>query len=107
MAGAQPSCVVGPRLWLDVTLLGPCEGAGSSDDSRDKRRELFLVGITAHDADEVAGVDRGAGLDGWGVTHSGMFPCFFGGRLARFVRSARSARTTCRRVCDGSITAST
>lgn len=39
--------------------------------------------------------------------HSGMFPCFLGGRLARLVRRARSARTTCTRVSDGRMTAST
>ena len=39
--------------------------------------------------------------------HSGMLPCFLGGRVARLVRSARSARTTCTRVSDGRITAST
>ena len=36
-----------------------------------------------------------------------MFPCFFGGSVARFVRSVRSARTICTRVADGAITAST
>jgi hypothetical protein len=39
--------------------------------------------------------------------HSGMFPCFFGGRVLRFSRSARSAFTTCARVSDGLMTAST
>src|SRR5450759_1472086 len=39
--------------------------------------------------------------------HSGMFPCFLGGRPALLVRSARSARTICSRVSDGRITAST
>ena len=38
--------------------------------------------------------------------HSGMFPCFLGGMLARLVRSARSAFTTCTRVAAGSITPS-
>jgi hypothetical protein len=41
-----------------------------------------------------------------GAAHSGMFPCFLGGRLARLLRSIESARMTCRRVCEGSITAS-
>src|SRR3954447_24701321 len=30
--------------------------------------------------------------------YSGMLPCFFGGRVSRLVRSARSALTTCARV---------
>ena len=38
--------------------------------------------------------------------HSGMFPCFFAGRLARLVRRARSALTTATRVAAGSITPS-
>ena len=33
--------------------------------------------------------------------HSGMFPCFLGGRMARFVRSARSPFTTATRVAAG------
>ena len=41
------------------------------------------------------------------VGHRGMFPCFFGGRFSRLVRSARSARMIWMRVCDGSMTAST
>ena len=45
---------------------------------------------------------RGRSLD----RHSGMFPCFLGGRLARFVRSARSALITATRVAAGSITPS-
>ena len=36
-----------------------------------------------------------------------MLPCFLGGRLARLVRSARSARTIWTRVSDGRMTAST
>jgi hypothetical protein len=40
------------------------------------------------------------------LTHRGMFPCFFAGRLARFVFSARSAFTTATLVAAGSITPS-
>jgi hypothetical protein len=40
------------------------------------------------------------------TAHRGMFPCFFGGRFARFVRSARSAFTTETRVAAGSMTPS-
>ena len=39
--------------------------------------------------------------------HSGMFPCFLAGRLARLSRSARRPLTICSRVSDGAITAST
>ena len=39
--------------------------------------------------------------------HSGMFPCFFGGSVSRFVRSARNASTICDRVSCGMITRST
>ncbi len=42
-----------------------------------------------------------------GPTHSGMFPCFFGGSVSRLVRSSRSDRTISRRVSWGAITAST
>ena len=38
--------------------------------------------------------------------YSGMFPCFFGGRLARLLRRARSARMTIMRVSCGKITRS-
>ena len=39
--------------------------------------------------------------------HSGMFPCFFGGRVSRLPRRARRALTSCTRVADGGITEST
>ena len=39
--------------------------------------------------------------------HSGMFPCFLAGRISRFERSSRSARTISTRVSCGAITAST
>ncbi len=41
------------------------------------------------------------------LAHSGMFPCFFGGRLSRLVRSSRRARMISVRVSCGWITAST
>ena len=41
-----------------------------------------------------------------GRGHRGMFPCFFGGRLARLLRSIRKARMTWIRVAEGSMTAS-
>ena len=41
-----------------------------------------------------------------GVGHRGMFPCFFGGMLARLVRRARNALITVMRVEEGSMTPS-
>ena len=46
-------------------------------------------------------------LDRHVAAHSGMFPCLRGARLERLERRCRSARATCTRVCEGSITAST
>ena len=40
-------------------------------------------------------------------SHSGMFPCFLGGRVCRLVRSSRSTRVISTRVSCGLITAST
>ena len=51
--------------------------------------------------------DRAAGqfvVDGVEGIHSGMFPCFFGGRASRLLRSLRSASATVHRVAAGSIT---
>ena len=42
-----------------------------------------------------------------GAPYSGMLPCFFGGKVARLLRSARSACETATRVRDGGITPST
>ena len=50
---------------------------------------------------------------GWCVSeravgdHSGMFPCFLVGRLARLSRRARRPLMICARVSDGAMTAST
>ncbi len=59
---------------------------------------------------------RGRGVAAWCVLagpalgrrrgHSGMFPCFLGGSVARLVRSARSALVTFIRVFDGVMTVS-
>ena len=50
--------------------------------------------------------DRQAGCPGL-LVHSGMFPCFLGGSVARLVRSSRSTRVISTRVSCGVITAST
>ena len=63
----------------------------SCTDHRDRNRQLFRCRIAP------------TNFEG---RHSGMFPCFFGGRLPRLFRSARSARITCARVSCGEITRS-
>lgn len=79
-------------------------GRPCRDDARHERRQLDVVGLTAHDAQRGRGeVPRLPGS----AAHSGMFPCFLAGSEARLVRSARSARTIWTRVWDGSMTAST
>ena len=73
------------------------------------RSELRRCGVTCHDRElgrrrrrgVIHGIARGALR-----CHRGMFPCFLGGRLARFVRRALSAFTTTTRVAAGSITPS-
>src|SRR5665648_948665 len=60
-------------------------------------------GHQGSELDVVGGAAQHAHVGG----HRGMFPCFLAGSAARLVRSARSARTTCTRVSDGAITAST
>src|SRR5690606_38640402 len=68
----------------------------SRRDDRGDRGELERRRVSADDPDVSRGPVGRAG-------HSGMFPCFFDGRLARFVRSARSALTTASRVAAGSM----
>ncbi len=55
--------------------------------------EFLRSRLTADDADYRAG-------------HSGMFPCFLGGRVCRLLRSIRSDLITYERVSDGRITES-
>ena len=85
--------------------------AGNGNDSREQRRELLVINGAAHDLERRRGRNHSVGharaARSPGVTHSGMFPCFFGGSEARLVRSARSARTTWARVSEGAMTAST
>ncbi len=50
--------------------------------------------------------EQGRSLVRWRLAHSGMFPCFLGGRFSRLVRSSRSALMTSRRVSAGRMTAS-
>ena len=73
--------------------------AGGGAEDRDDDPHFFGGGIAVLDP------DRG---NVWArrVTHSGIFPCFFGGKLSRLVLSARSARVTFIRVLLGVITVS-
>jgi hypothetical protein len=59
--------------------------------------ELLGRGFALDDPQQRAGL----------LTHSGMFPCFLGGRVCRLFASTRSALVTWIRVCDGGMTAST
>jgi hypothetical protein len=90
---AQQCAAVGPsghrRLICVVVLRGE-----RRQDSRNGC-DFLRCGLASHDAQ--LGV----------LAHSGMFPCFLGGSEARFLRSARSARTTCTRVSLGRMTRST
>ena len=72
--------------------------AGRQD--RDERGE-FLGGSLATDDAQDRHCRR------VGPAHSGMFPCFLGGNVCRLPASRRSALAISRRVCDGSMTAST
>lgn len=76
----------------------------------DQHREFLGRHIALDDAQNRRGclgdfVGWDVALLSWGV-HSGMFPCFFGGSVSRFVRSRRSAFTISARVWRGWITAS-
>ena len=46
-------------------------------------RELLGRGLAPHQPQDRRGVGRAVGV----LAHSGMFPCFFGGRVSRLVRS--------------------
>ena len=84
-------------FWSVVAGSGLGRDGGSGRlarrEPRDEGRELDVVRLAADHAD-VGG-------------HSGMFPCFLAGIAARLVRRVRRALTTCERVADGAMTAST
>ena len=70
-------------------------------DHRGDGSELGVVRMTGKHSEF-----RRIGFGGGVATHSGMFPCFFGGRFSRLVRRARNALVTATRVAAGSITPS-
>lgn len=101
--------------WLSCHALGPCSESARRlfDSSRSRPRRTALTAATS--AGVTSGVTNissdGSKSPEFVVAvivppYSGMFPCFFGGRLARLVRSARSALVTATRVAAGSMTPS-
>lgn len=85
---AQSPCAGGSFGCLCTNALHFCR---HRFEHRDDRGEFIGRGIAADDTHFLA------------VRHSGMFPCFFGGRLARLVRSARNALMTATLVAAGSM----
>ncbi len=82
-----------------------CEGEGEGTTHARRRVQAGKGGVNTHDQDDDA--VRVARRRPRTRAHSGMFPCFFGGSVSRFVFSSRSARTISTRVSCGMITAST
>ena len=65
-------------------------------------RQLGVGRATADDAQHGC-IGSGTRLARVSTAHSGMFPCFLGGRLARLPLSARSALMIATRVAAGSM----
>lgn len=77
--------------------------SASSNDGHERREVLGRQLAVNHPQQwRCGGCWRGFGF----VAHSGMFPCFFGGKETRLVRSKRNALVTSARVVDGLITPS-
>ena len=99
-----------------TAMVGPTAGpvrrrvgtpGGSREQDGDQHRDL-LGGRAGRQGERDGGRRHTVGgawrrRDG---AHSGMFPCFLGGRLARLVRSARNALVTFIRVFEGVMTVS-
>jgi len=100
--------------WPLVFGFGRAFGADS-----DRRRDTPKHGQDAHHDSETAEYQfdvfhecrapltaylRHGAYSGQRGRHSGIFPCFLGGRVSRLVNSPRRARPTAARVRDGSIT---
>ena len=104
---AQEQAAVGPLGggWVlgALATVGPLASLGAlgvaGPEDADDRGELLRGRGAAHHPQERGGFGRAG--------HSGMFPCFFGGRVSLLLRSSRRARAISRRVDEGSITAST
>lgn len=81
-------------LCIGCRLLGEYGG-----DDRVRGGEFDLGGAAGDDAQ----VDGESIRCRWLRCHSGMFPCFFGGRLARLPLRARNALMMATRVAAGSM----
>lgn len=78
----------------------PCRLLGKhGDDDRVGRGEFVVGGVACHDPHACGRSIRRLVCR----AHSGMFPCFFGGRLARLPFSARRALMIATRVAAGSM----
>ena len=102
---AHPAGRVGPprgARWAGVRRVVT---AGCRREDGDEGGDLLGRGVSADETQRrpSAPLVSGGLLVG---AHSGMFPCFFGGRVWRLLRSARSARVTFIRVFDGEMTVS-
>lgn len=82
-------------------LSGVAAPAAGGSQNGDEHTDFVCGRITVLDPDVRNGLF-------WGFVnaHSGMFPCFLGGRLSRLVLSARNARVTFIRVLLGLMTVS-
>ena len=82
-------------------------GAGRGEHGDDGAASSSGVGSPRDQAQRRRVGHRGSGGRSVGVAHSGMFPCFLAGRVARLVAQRPQALDDCSRVSDGAITAST
>ena len=88
------------RSTIRCATVSVASTRGGAEDG-DNDADLLSRGIAVLDPDR-----RDNRLGARRVAHSGMFPCFFGGRLSRLVLRARSARMTFIRVLLGVMTVS-
>lgn len=82
---------------------GAAEAAAEGDEASDQGGQPPQQGQRAQDDGTAGGDDLEILKD----AHSGMFPCFLGGRVSRFDSSTRSPSATRSRVWDGSMTSVT
>src|SRR4051794_9367155 len=98
---------------LGRTTRGRGRGCTQGGDDGHQRGQLLRGGVALHDPQQRGPLVARAPCTGRAcrdlvaTAHSGMFPCFFGGRVSRLVPSSRSALTTSSRVSCGGMTPST
>ena len=85
------------RRWISAPLVLRCRSQRGQD-RQDDGRILVIVELPIAVCGQPAVADPG---------HSGMFPCFFGGKACRFSASIRSALPIAALVAEGLITWST